>query len=213
VFTSLATRLTASLAVAVAVAVLAVVTACRMSNSAAAPGMNRGMPQSPSRPVRRPGRFGLLMGLAGLAAFLPAANRSAESTETGQPGASQGPPGSARTQRAARDTEPSPFAVTARPDPEPTGAVIRRVRLGWHQAGHDWRYEDVSRDQWEIVCRDCGDDEGPPQRQTADVRLLRRPVIGRPRAQTALQHHLDAHRQAALRRENSRTNAARPGAK
>jgi len=107
---------------------------------------------------------------------------------------SETPRSSPRRQAAQRAT-PSPFAVTARPDTEATGAVIRRVRLGWHQSGQNWRYEDVSRDQWEIICRDCGDDEGPPQRQSAAVSLLRRPIVGRTRAQAALQHHVAAHRE------------------
>jgi len=138
---------------------------------------------------------GLLLSITWLALFFPAATRSASSTQNGRSAASAGAPSSAQVQPAAQRTAPSPFAVTARPDPGATGAVIRRVRLGWHQAGQDWRYADVSRDQWEIVCRDCGDDEGPPQRQTADVSLLRRPIVGPTRAQTALQHHLKAHRQ------------------
>lgn len=104
-------------------------------------------------------------------------------------------PGSSPLRQASQRRTPSAFAATARPDAEATGAVIRRVRLGWHQAGQDWRYEDVSRDQWEIICRDCGDDEGPPQRQTAVVSLLRRPIVGRTRAQAALQHHVAAHRE------------------
>lgn len=128
---------------------------------------------------------GLLLGLTWLAVFFPTATRCAGSTAADR----------AKASLALRHTAPSPFAVTARPDPGVPGAVIRRVRLGWHQAGQDWRYEDVSRDQWEIVCRDCGDDEGPPQRQTSNVSLLRRPIVGPTRARTALQHHLDAHPQ------------------
>ncbi len=155
---------------------------------------------------------GLLLGLTWLALFFPAATRSAESTENGRSAASEGAPSSAQVQQAAQRTAPSPFAVTARPDPGAPGALIRRVRFGWHQAGQDWRYEDVSRDQWELVCRDCGDDEGPPQRQTADVSLLRRPIVGPTRAQTALEHHLKAHRQTDPQRESSRTEAAPPGA-
>ncbi len=140
---------------------------------------------------------GLLLGLTWLAVFFPAAIRCAGSTDAGRAQASPDPPppSSARRRQAAQRAAPSPFAVTARPDPGAPGALIRRVRLGWHQAGQDWRYEDVSRDQWEIICRDCGDDEGPLQRQTADVSLLRKPIVGRPRAQTALQHHLNTHRQ------------------
>jgi len=152
---------------------------------------------------------GLLLGLTWLALFFPAATRSAESTENGRSAASEGAPSSAQVQQAAQRTAPSPFAVTARLDPGATGAVIRRVRLGWHQAGQDWRYEDVSRDQWEIVCRDCGDDEGPPQRQTAKVRLLRKPIVGPTRAQTALAHHLDTHRQTAASRPPGRSQIGR----
>ena len=147
---------------------------------------------------------GLLLGLTWLAVFFPATTRSASSIENGRSAASGGFPSSAQGQQAAR-TAPSPFAVTARPDPAAPGAVIRRVRFGWHQAGQDWRYEDVSRDQWEIVCRDCGDDEGPPQRETAKVRLLRKPIVGPTRAQTAQQHHLNTHRQTAASRPPGRS--------
>jgi len=155
---------------------------------------------------------GLLLGLTWLAVFFPTATRCAGSTDAGRAQASPNSPSSARGRQAAQHTAPSPFAVTGRPDPGAPGALIRRVRFGWHQAGQDWRYEDVSRDQWELVCRDCGDDEGPPQRQTANVRLLRRPIVGPTRAQTALQHHLKAHRQTDPQRESSRTEAAPPGA-
>jgi len=137
--------------------------------------------------------------------FFPTATRRSGSTDAGRTRASQNPLGAARGRQAAQHTAPSPFAVTARPDPGAPDALIRRVRLGWHQAGQDWRYEDVSRDQWEIICRDCGDDEGPPQRQTANVSLLRKPIVGPTRAQTALAHHLDTHRQTAASRPPGRS--------
>ncbi len=186
-FASLTTRLVAVFAAAVAAAAAVVVAACRTSGSAA----------------RRPAR--------GSNRFIPAAARSAGSTDAGQPGGSGARPSSTRLRQPAQRTAPSPFAVTARPDPEATGAVIRRIRLGWHRAGQDWRYDDVSRDQWEIICRDCGDDEGAPPQQTADVRLLRRPVVGLARAQAALQHHLDTHRQTGPRHDISRAETTRYG--
>ncbi len=145
---------------------------------------------------------GLLLGLAWLAIFFPAAAGSAQPTELGQPGASPTPPRAARAQQALQGTLPYPLAITARADRDGTRAAIRRVRLGWHPAGQEWRYEDVSRDQWEITCRACGDDEGPPQRQTPELSLLRGPYIGRSRAQTALREHLITHRQEPSRRSS-----------
>ena len=63
---------------------------------------------------------GRLRGLTWLAVFFPTATRCAGSTAADR----------AKASLALQHTAPSPFAVTARPDPGAPGAVIRRVRLG-----------------------------------------------------------------------------------
>jgi len=139
---------------------------------------------------------GVVLGLSWLALFFPTPTDSPR-VQANRRSRSVGVSVSDRPEGSRLRPTPSPFAVTAHRNLDPTSpAEVRRVRLGWHEAGGGWRYEDVSRDMWEIICRDCGDTQGPPQHQNAAVRRLRTPVTGRDRALKALQQHLAMHQKA-----------------
>ncbi len=62
----------------------------------------------------------------------------------------------------------------------------------------NWRQDDLGRwvsteateELWEIVCAQCGDDQGPVDRQMAAVRSLRGPYSSRDRAEHVARRHV-----------------------
>jgi hypothetical protein len=52
----------------------------------------------------------------------------------------------------------------------------RQVRTGWRQdAAGAWAYDALDDQLWEVFCEQCGDTDGPAERQKPAVRQLRGP--------------------------------------
>jgi len=67
---------------------------------------------------------------------------------------------------------------------------VRHVHLGWrHDQYGRWVSDQEDEAQWEVVCIQCGDDEGPADRQTPGVQRLRGPYPSRHKARHAAGRH------------------------
>lgn len=68
--------------------------------------------------------------------------------------------------------------------------VVRNLPLGWHQTfSGTWTFDRFNTDQFEVVCTQCGDDEGPAAQQMESLRRLRGPYPSRRLAQDAADAH------------------------
>ena len=67
---------------------------------------------------------------------------------------------------------------------------VRRAHVGWSRdsLGH-WTSETTHESQWEIVCPQCGDSDGPLDAQSDFVRALRGPYSSRRKARRAAKKH------------------------
>ena len=55
-------------------------------------------------------------------------------------------------------------------------AVCRPVRLSWFENDHgEWHWLHTDDGLWEVICAQCGDRDGPPEQQEAEIRQLRGP--------------------------------------
>ncbi len=55
-------------------------------------------------------------------------------------------------------------------------AVCRPVRLSWFENDHgEWHWLHTDDGLWEVICAQCGDRDGPPDHQEAEIRELRGP--------------------------------------
>jgi len=67
---------------------------------------------------------------------------------------------------------------------------VRHVRVALHRDGYgQWMSESWENSQWEVICAECGDTEGPLDEQTVEVRRLRGPYVSRHKAERAAHGH------------------------
>jgi len=67
---------------------------------------------------------------------------------------------------------------------------VRHVHTEWQRDGHgQWVSETWDPKHWEVVCTQCGDDEGPAEVQGTDVRVLRGPYGSKHNAEHAAHKH------------------------
>ena len=52
-----------------------------------------------------------------------------------------------------------------------------------------WESDACDDTPWEVVCAECGDDEGPAQEQSGSVRKLRGPYRNKHKAQRVAHRH------------------------
>ena len=66
----------------------------------------------------------------------------------------------------------------------------RPVHSGWRRtpAGH-WESTSEDDHQWEVVCEECGDTDGPISSQSETVRTLRGPYPTKHRAEHVVKRH------------------------
>ena len=86
------------------------------------------------------------------------------------------------------------------PEPEAHFPYARRLRLDWTQA-QDGSWHHANKDdphRWEVVCAQCGDIDGPADRQPEPARSLRGPYDGKHSAHRAVKHHEQQHPAQAL---------------
>ena len=67
---------------------------------------------------------------------------------------------------------------------------VRALRSGWHKdAAGAWESTAVDPGRWEVVCRQCGDTDGPVDAQPEAARQLRGPYSSKRRAGRAAVKH------------------------
>jgi hypothetical protein len=68
----------------------------------------------------------------------------------------------------------------------------RRLRLEWRH-GAERRWSGASEDDrlWEVLCAECGDTDGPAERQAETVRVLRGPYSSEHKAKHVAKKHFD----------------------
>lgn len=68
---------------------------------------------------------------------------------------------------------------------------VRHVHSGWRRDEHgQWVAEEYDESQWEVVCPQCGDTDGPAEAQTGEARALRGPYRSKHKAEHAANHHV-----------------------
>jgi hypothetical protein len=68
--------------------------------------------------------------------------------------------------------------------------MARALHIGWRQEGTgQWVADARDGEQWEVVCAQCGDTDGPLEGQTPPVRELRGPYANKHRARHAASKH------------------------
>jgi hypothetical protein len=83
-------------------------------------------------------------------------------------------------------------------DTRPSGGhhpYARPVHSGWRRTpeGH-WESTSEEDRQWEVVCEECGDTDGPVTMQSENVRILRGPYASRHKAE----HSAKLHRKGTI---------------
>jgi hypothetical protein len=69
----------------------------------------------------------------------------------------------------------------------------RPVRLGWkQQSDGTWVSSSEDRKVWEVFCEQCGDKDGPAERQPEPARTLRGPYASKHKAEHAAKQHFVA---------------------
>ena len=67
---------------------------------------------------------------------------------------------------------------------------VRRVRTGWHVDEHRQVVAESWNDtEWDVICRECGDTEGPTEDQAVDVQKLRGPYSRKHKARREAHRH------------------------
>lgn len=67
---------------------------------------------------------------------------------------------------------------------------VRHVRLRWHRDAHGrWESDEFDDSQWEVVCPQCGDEDGPIDELRAEARELRGPYSSEHKARHAAERH------------------------
>jgi len=68
----------------------------------------------------------------------------------------------------------------------------RRLRLGWrHDADGRWISDLEDERLWEVLCAECGDTDGPADKQTEQIRHLRGPYSSEHKAKHVAKKHFD----------------------
>jgi len=76
----------------------------------------------------------------------------------------------------------------------PHRPYVRHVRTGWHRDEHCLLVDESwNHTQWEVICTECGDTEGPTEAQAIEVQTLRGPYPSRHKARRVARRH--EHRQ------------------
>jgi len=74
----------------------------------------------------------------------------------------------------------------------PHNPFVRHVHLGWRRDEHgQWAAEQFDESQWEVVCPQCGDTDGPIDAQTGEARDLRGPYETKHKADHAANRHIE----------------------
>lgn len=67
---------------------------------------------------------------------------------------------------------------------------VRNVHTAWHRDGYgQWVSDRSDGSLWEVICRGCGDTEGPAEEQNAQLRGLRGPYPSKRKADHAAHAH------------------------
>jgi len=67
---------------------------------------------------------------------------------------------------------------------------VRHVHMGWrHDEYGRWASDQEDESHWEVVCVQCGDDEGPADQQPASIQQLRGPYPSEHKARHAARTH------------------------
>jgi len=67
---------------------------------------------------------------------------------------------------------------------------VRNVPLDWDRDEYErWVPGTLAGSEWEVICVQCGDDEGPAQSQSDTVRNLRGPYSSKHRAEHVARRH------------------------
>ena len=70
----------------------------------------------------------------------------------------------------------------------------RRLVLSWQRdQGGKWVEGAEDERRWEVVCRECGDADGPVEAQSEAVQRLRGPYLSEHKARHAATKHFDEH--------------------
>ena len=74
------------------------------------------------------------------------------------------------------------------------GAPHRRVSCraqpkNWIERFEGWFRDEATTGEWEVICLDCGDDQGPYSEQSAAVQAVRGPYDTFAAAQGAAERH------------------------
>lgn len=67
--------------------------------------------------------------------------------------------------------------------------AVRNFPLDWHKGTDAWTFESVDPRLWEVVCAECGDDDGPAEQQAAQIRRLRGPYDSERLAKRVARRH------------------------
>ena len=65
----------------------------------------------------------------------------------------------------------------------------RRLRVGWTRTPSGWAYASEDDHLWEVFCAECGDTDGPADRQSPEVQRLRGPYESEHRAKHVADRH------------------------
>jgi hypothetical protein len=72
----------------------------------------------------------------------------------------------------------------------PHAPYVRHVVLSGHRDQYgQWVADTVDEDAWELICRECGDDEGLADSQSEAIRSLRGPYPHKRKAEDAERQH------------------------
>jgi len=67
---------------------------------------------------------------------------------------------------------------------------VRHVRLGWYHDEHgQWASAEFDESRWEVVCPQCGDDDGPVDQLPEEIRGLRGPYSSKHQASHVANKH------------------------
>ena len=67
---------------------------------------------------------------------------------------------------------------------------VRHVRLGWHRDKYgQWVPDAEDESHWEVICRQCGDTEGPVDEQPKSAKEVRGPYPTHHKAEHAAKKH------------------------
>jgi hypothetical protein len=94
----------------------------------------------------------------------------------------------------ALDATAAATAAGAASDPRHHFPYARRLHLDWHQnVDGPWIAAREDDHRWEVICAECGDEDGPAENQSISVQQLRGPYVSKHRAAHAATMHFEQH--------------------